>query len=64
MYTAVVVADTTITWDTDTFVLKKGAVLDLMSGGALETAIGTGNLSALPAGSDQDLPPAAGAVDN
>lgn len=46
MYTAVVLSDVTITWDHSAVVIPAGTVLSLMAGGALEAAIGTGNLQA------------------
>ena len=55
MYTALVLNDVVITWDHTQTVIPAGTVLTLLSGGALETAIGTGNLQDI-SGQDQDLP--------
>jgi hypothetical protein len=46
----IVNTDVTFTWDGVPVRLMRGTLVDVPSGGALQTAIGGGNLSALPAG--------------
>lgn len=64
LYTGMVLADVTIVADGESVVVRKGAVLSLTAGGALETRIGVGNLQTITAGQDQSLPPGAAMIDN
>lgn len=63
VYSAMVTSDVTITQDNSQAVIPAGTIVLLTSGGALETAIGLGNLTNV-SGLDQDLPAAAQATSN
>lgn len=63
MYTALVISDVVISWDHSQTVIPAGTVLQLLSGGALETAIGLANLTDI-SGADQNLPLGCSGVSN
>jgi hypothetical protein len=41
--------DVTVTWDGGQFLVRKGTIVDVPAGSSLETAYGSGNLTALTA---------------
>lgn len=45
MYTALIKIAVSIVWQGTTVLLMRGQILQLVAGGSLETAIGTGNIT-------------------